>query len=113
MVVIPGIDGDMGVLAEHAATVSTLRPGIVSVHNDINGPAVKRVFVQSGVAEISARRCIILAEEAADLADLDKSTVQTRLTEAEAALNAAASEGEKSQALAELNIARAQATALA
>ena len=112
MVVIPGIDGDMGILAEHAATVSTLRPGVVSVHNDMNGAPVKRIFVGGGVAEVSGERCIILAEEAADLAALDKLAAQNRLSEAEAALNAASSEGEKSQAEAELAIARAQLEAL-
>ena len=112
MVVLPGIDGDMGVLADHAPTVSTLRAGVVAVHSEMNGAPLQRVFVGGGIAEISGERCIILAEEAVDLANLDKVTATTRMTEAEAAMNAATTDGEKAQAQGELNIAQAQVEAL-
>ena len=113
MVVLPGISGDMGVLADHAPTVSTLRPGVVAVHSEMNAAPLQRVFVGGGIAEISGERCIILAEEAIDLANLDKDAASARLTEAEAAFGAAESDGEKSQAEAELAIAQAQVDALA
>ena len=112
MVVLPGVEGDMGVLADHAPTVSTLRPGVVAIHTDMGSAPMQRVFVGGGVAEISGERCIVLAEEAIDLANLDKEAATARATEAAAALGAARSEGEKSQAESELAIARAQVEAL-
>lgn len=112
MVVVPGVDGDFGVMADHAPTVSTLRPGVVSIHADSGAAATKRLFVGGGVAEISSERCIILAEEAVDLANLDKSVADSRLSEAQAALSSASSDGEKALAEAELAIAEAQVAAL-
>jgi len=112
MVVIPGAEGDMGIMADHAPTVSTLRPGVVTIHETEGGSASRQIFVGGGVAEMTGERCIILAEEAADLAELSKDTASARLSEAEAALAAASSDGEKAQAEAELAIATAQVAAL-
>ena len=112
MVVIPGVEGDMGIMVDHAPTVSTLRPGVLSVHETASSPANRRIFVGGGVVEVTNAHCIILAEEAADLADLSKDQAEARLAEAQAALDTAASEGEKTQAKAELAIAQAQVAAL-
>ena len=112
MVVIPGVEGDMGIMADHAPTVSTLRPGVVTVHDEMGGDASRQIFVGGGVAEVNGERCIILAEEAADIATLTKEQASARLTEAEAAMAAASTDGEKAQAEAELAIAQAQVTAL-
>src|SRR5260370_36634763 len=60
---VPGTEGDFGVLAGHAATVSALRPGIMTVF--VNGQA-QRMVVLGGFAEISGEgRLTVLA----DLAD--------------------------------------------
>lgn len=112
MVVIPGVEGDMGIMVDHAPTVSTLRPGLVTIHDEAGGSASRQIFVGGGVAEVTGERCIILAEEASDLADLSKDQAAARLSEAEAALSAASSDGEKAQAEAELAIASAQVAAL-
>ena len=112
MVVVPGVEGDMGIMADHAPTVSTLRPGVVTVHEEANGAASRQIFVGGGVAEVTGERCIILAEEAIELADLERAHVDARMTEALAAVAAATSDGEKAQAEAELAIAEAQVAAL-
>ncbi len=112
MVVIPGVEGDMGVMADHAPSVSTLRPGLVALHEDMSAAPIRRIFVGGGVAEVTAERCIILAEEAIDLSDLSAQDAHARQKDAEAALAAATSEGDKTQAQAELAIAQAQVAAL-
>ena len=112
MAVIPGVEGDMGIMADHAPTVSTLRPGLVTVHDDANGTATRRIFVGGGVAEVTGQRCIILAEEAAELTEIDRAKADARLREALAAVEAASSEGELAQAEAGLSIAQAQVAAL-
>ena len=112
MVVVPGVDGDMGVMADHAPTVSTLRPGLVNIYDDMSGPVSRQVFVAGGVAEISGESCIILAEEAVNLDDLSMEGAKSRLSEAEAAMSGSNSDGEKAQAEAALQIAQAQVAAL-
>ena len=112
MAVIPGVEGDMGIMADHAPTVSTLRPGLVSVHDDVNSAATRYIFVSGGVAEVTGQRCIILAEEAAELDEIDRAKADARLTEALAAVEAASSEGELARAEAGLSIAQAQVDVL-
>lgn len=60
MVVIPGIEGDFGVLPRHSLFVSTLRPGDVKIYQ---GKEVAQVIgITGGIAEVSKYGCQILAE---------------------------------------------------
>ncbi len=59
-VVIPGAEGDMTVMADHAPTISTLRPGILKVE----GAEAAEYVVTGGFAEISASGVSVLAEMA-------------------------------------------------
>jgi F-type H+-transporting ATPase subunit epsilon len=68
-VVVPGSDGDFGVLAGHAPFVSTLRPGVLEVHK-ANGEKT-RVFVLGGFAEVDPKSLTILAQQATNVADLN------------------------------------------
>lgn len=70
MVVVPGSEGDFGVLPGHAPMISTLRPGLVEVHDE--GREVQKIFVRGGFAEVTPEGLTVLAEEAIPLADLDK-----------------------------------------
>lgn len=66
-VVVPGADGDFGVLGGHAPLVSTLRPGVIEV--DLPGKK-RRVFVKGGFAEVEPDRLTVLAERAMDVDEL-------------------------------------------
>ena len=68
-VVIPGSLGEFGVLAHHAPLLSSLQPGVVRA-TDADGSEVM-YFVTGGVADVNDNLCTILAEEAANLDDLD------------------------------------------
>src|SRR3546814_18203914 len=61
MVVVPGEEGDFGVLVRHAPLISTLRPGVIKVHN--GGSVTEQIFVAGGFAEVTPSRCTVLAEE--------------------------------------------------
>lgn len=61
MVVVPGWEGDFGVLPGHAALMSTLRPGFVEIHK---GSSVEKIFVAGGFADVSPTGLTLLAEEA-------------------------------------------------
>ncbi len=60
----PGVEGDFGVLSEHAPFMTALREGPVTV---FDGGAVRRFEVKGGFADVNAQGLTILAEEAAEL----------------------------------------------
>lgn len=73
-VIVPGVDGDVGVLPEHSPLISTLRPGVVTVENGNN--VSQRVVVTEGFAEVTADRCTVLAENAYELDALSVADVE-------------------------------------
>ncbi|MEC8622860.1 MAG: ATP synthase F1 subunit epsilon [Pseudomonadota bacterium] len=104
MVVIPGTEGDFGILAGHTDIISNIRVGIVDVYAD--EVIDKRVFVSGGVAEVSEDRCTILADEAILLEEIDKKTAEGRLSEAQKILDE--SKDEAARVTAERQVVIAQ-----
>ena len=64
MVVVPGTEGDSGILAGHAPYMTTLRDGDLSVYRTQNGQP-KKIPVTGGFAEVSERGLTVLAESVA------------------------------------------------
>lgn len=62
MVVVPGTDGDFGVLAGHAPMMSTIRPGEIAIYATA-GAQPERVRVEGGFAEVNEAGLTILAEQ--------------------------------------------------
>jgi F-type H+-transporting ATPase subunit epsilon len=81
MVVVPGAEGDFGVLAGHVPLISTIRPGVIEVHKGTASP--ERIFISGGICEVSSDRCTILADDAVDVATLDRAQLEQRLKDAE------------------------------
>lgn len=63
MVVVPGTEGDFGVLEGHAPVMSTIRDGAMLVYK-AEGAAPETIEVRGGFAEVSARGLTVLAEHA-------------------------------------------------
>jgi F-type H+-transporting ATPase subunit epsilon len=110
MVVIPGSDGDFGVLPHHSPLISTVRAGVIDVYQAES--IEKRLFVSGGFAEVSRNRCTVLADEVISLADADIEAANARLAEAQDALEKAADEAARDTAERELEIARSLILAL-
>lgn len=85
MVVVPGVEGDFGVLPGHAPMMSTIRPGAISIHEADGGPATMRFFIDSGFAEVTETGLTILAEKATPVAEIDVAAVATQLAAARTA----------------------------
>ena len=81
MVLIPSVDGDMGVLPGHSSVIAKLRAGTIAIFE--NGKVTHRLFVSGGVAEVNTTACTVLAEDAEDIATLDESVVQSDLENAQ------------------------------
>ena len=81
MVVVPGAEGDFGVLPRHSPFLSMVRPGVVSLYqgNDVTA----RIFVGGGFADVGETGCTVLAEEALPVEELDAARARQRLGEAE------------------------------
>ncbi len=80
---IPGADGDMTAMPDHAPTITTLRPGLLVTE----GPDGKAEYVVTGgFAEISAQGISVLAERAIPKADVTKADHDAMVKEAEEAL---------------------------
>ncbi|HMB75577.1 MAG TPA: F0F1 ATP synthase subunit epsilon [Kiloniellaceae bacterium] len=79
MVVVPGMEGDFGVLPRHAPLLSTIRPGVIDVYE--GNQVTERIFVAGGFAEVTGQRCTVLAEEALLVGDIDRSAVERDLSE--------------------------------
>ena len=86
MVVVPGGEGDFGVMLGHAPMLSQVRAGTIDVYD---GDKIRtQIFVEGGVAEVTADRCTVLAEEAVMVVDIDKPAAEERLQQARSAQNA-------------------------
>lgn len=83
MVVVPGAEGDLGVLPGHSPLIATVRPGVIDIHE--GGKVKEQIFVAGGFCEVSPERCTVLAEEAVLVSELDRSAAETRLEAAKQA----------------------------
>jgi len=83
MAVIPGFEGDFGVLFGHTPVVTTIRPGVICMFT--GDKITKSFFVEGGFAEANAEGCTVLAEGAMDVADISSEVAETRLLDARAA----------------------------
>ena len=80
---IPGADGDMTAMADHAPTITTLRPGVLTV----DGPeGTAEYVVTGGFAEISSRGVSVLAERAMPKSDVTQADVDGLVADAQDAL---------------------------
>lgn len=104
MVVVPGEDGDFGVLPGHAPVMSAIRSGAISVHD---GDDVRRTFIHGGFAEVTPDGLTVLAEEAIDLAAVDREQLAKDLTETKEDIGLARDDLERT--LAEAKLAKFEA----
>ena len=79
-VLVPGYEGDFTVLVNHAAYLSTLRPGMLKIFSSGNE---MEYFVDSGFAEVSDQGLVVLAEKAIKRSDLDKGMINIMISELE------------------------------
>ncbi len=80
MVEASGVEGDFGVLPNHAPFMTVLLPGVVKVRT---GADEQRIFVRGGFAEVTPMGLTILAEEAIPVADLSREMIAERIKWAE------------------------------
>lgn len=112
MVVVPGEEGDFGVLADHAPMLSSIRPGVVSVYAPSG--EVKKIFVVGGFADVNGKLCSVLVEEAVNVNELDRAQIEETLRNLKEDLDSSKEDAQKSAQLsARIDITKAKLAAIA
>ena len=104
MVVVPGAEGDFGVLHGHAPLISTVRPGVLEVLQD--NKVEQRFLVVGGIAEVTPERCTVLADEAEPFEQVSAEKLADRERLAQEELSDAATDAERAAAQKNLAIAK-------
>ena len=81
-IIVPGKDGDLGILPGHSKVMSSLRPGRVMVYSEDKN-LIKSFFVSGGFAEINPEKCIVLAESVVEVNSLEKTSIEKEIQELE------------------------------
>ncbi len=87
---IPGADGDMTIMADHAPTITTLRPGVLKVEA---GGNTHEFVVTGGFAEIGTMGVSVLAEQAVARADMTQEQLDAMMDDAQDTYNRAKEAG--------------------
>ena len=83
-VTIPSYEGEMGILKDHIALVTFLRPGLVKIKKEESD---KSFFIEEGTVEFTDNNLLILTSTAKDLLNMNKSTINALISDAEERLN--------------------------
>ena len=92
MVVIPGEEGDFGVLPHHSNLISQIRPGVLNTYK--NDKVDKSFFLYSGFAEVSNNQLIVLSETAFDVNEFKLNVYKNNISKYEKLKNQTKSESE-------------------
>ena len=92
MVVVPGEEGDFGVLPHHSNLISQIRPGLLNTYK--NDKIDKCFFLYSGFAEVSNNNLIVLSETAFDINEFKLNTFKDIISKYEKLKNKTKTESE-------------------
>lgn len=76
MAVLPGSQGDVGILESHAHSIIQLRPGVARLYEKDTQKVSLEIFIKTGVAHISSN-CEVLCEEILEMKREDLPNLET------------------------------------
>jgi len=110
MVVLPGMDGELGVYPQHVPVLTTLKPGELRV---VKGGTATSLAVGEGFAEITGDAVSVLTDMALESSAIDEATAEAAVARAQAAMKddlgseeVAAVQASLQKALAQLHVKR-------
>ncbi len=109
-VVIPGAEGDFGVLPGHSRLISTVRPGVITVFQA--GRTPDRIFVEGGFAEVTPQGCTVLAERATPVADISRDQAAQAVQDAKEDIEDSKDDASRAEAAKALALAEARMHAI-
>lgn len=96
-VVVPGVEGQFGVLSRHAPFMTVIKPGALRI---LDGGAERRIYVGGGFADVTPAGLTVLAEDAVDLSTLERGKLDQDLKDAQEDLRDARDEAHRARAAA-------------
>lgn len=109
---IPGDDGIFGVAKGHCSLLSSLRAGVVTLHKEQGEADPRKIFIAGGFADVTAAGCTVLAEEAVDVKDLSKDSLEQYLIDLGEDLKLAEEEHDKQRVQGKIAIVKAKIQAI-
>jgi len=83
-VVVPAFEGEMGILRDHISIISFLKPGVIKIFSK---SGEEKYYVEDGIVEFKNNNLSILTSSIFNVKDMNKSTIEQILKEAENNLN--------------------------
>lgn len=108
---IPGDDGLFGVMGGHAALVSSLKAGVVTLHAEKGGD-VQKIFIAGGFADVTPDNCTVLAEEAVNVKDLSQESLEQYLKDLREDLELAVEAVDKKHVKEKIELVKAKIVAI-
>ena len=113
MAVVPGSEGDFGVLSGHTPLVANIRTGVVEIYRDDMKNVSERIFISGGTADVTGAQCTVLAEQAIPVNDIDKADIDRQITDIENDLQSITDSADQARFHSKLDILRAMSDAAA
>ncbi len=111
MAVIPGSEGEMGVGAGHSSFVVSLKPGVVKLIVK-EGDEPRNIFIAGGFADVTGESCVVLAEGAVNVNELDQKSVEQEIKDLNEDLGLAEEALDKARVQKKLRLAKAKLSAV-
>lgn len=110
---IPAVEGRIGVLPNHSALVTPLKPGVVTLTSEDVNAEPQEIFIAGGFADISGDNVTILAEDAAPVSALDQAAIEKEMEHLELDLRDIEDPADRTRIQAKMTVARAKLDAIA
>ncbi len=111
LVAIPGEEGVLGVGPGHTSILTNLKPGVVELY-ETKGGQPRRIFIAGGFADVTGGACIVLAEEAVNVNEINLSEVEQQLKDLTEDMGMAKDQHEKARIEKKTEVARAKIQAV-
>ena len=77
IITVPGVEGDIGFLAQHTNFITSIRPGIIKVTKDDS--ATIKFYVDGGFVKFSDNEMLVVAEEVADESEINSEFLNQKI----------------------------------
>ena len=84
-VVLPSYEGEMGILKDHIAIISFLRPGVIKIFK--SSKIVNSFFVEDGVIEFFNNNLTVLSSKIINVKELNREKINLLISKTEKILN--------------------------
>ena len=99
-ITVPGVEGDIGFLAQHTNFITSIRPGIIKVVKDDNTNV--QFYVDGGFVKFTDNELLLVAEEVADENEINTDFISGKIEEYNE-LMSNSSESEKNKIMTKLD----------